>query len=621
MKAIFNGAAAAVLAVLALAATAAGQQAPQGKITNSMAPPDPKVQARGEVVFKERCASCHEPAVDRAPNKAALASRWGDEIIASLKTGMMQPMAAGMSDADMNAVAIYLTGRNIVEPVNLAGEDRNRCAASNRFNPAGPAWNGWSPDAQNMRRAVSTSIGAAHAPKLKVKWAFAYQGGRYGQPTAFGNRVFLTSSSGRAYALDRDTGCVAWSFSAKTGMRVTASVGRNAQAPSGYAVYFGDFQRNVYAVDANSGKQLWMTNVEGHPRAVLTGAPVLYENKLYVPLSSWEETVGNLDLYECCTARGGIAALDTANGKIAWKTYVLPTPQPFRKSKAGVQMYGPAGAAIWSPPTIDPKRRLIYAATGDSYTDVKEDASDGVIAFNMDTGAIAWKHQLIEDDNFLVGCNPRAPAANCPETFGPDFDFGAAPILVRVNGKDMLFAGQKSGHVYALDPDDKGKKIWETRIGRGSALGGIEWGMAADNENLYVAVADRGMPTLTALRLADGAQLWQHRAPDPKCSWQGPCRNGYSGPPTLANGVLYGVNQDGHVRAFEAKTGKPLWDYDTAGRTYQTVNGVEKQRGGNLDATGITFAGSQAYLMAGFNGASSSSPPDNALLVFSVDGK
>ena len=100
------------------------------------------------------------------------------------------------------------------------------------------------------------------------------------------------------------------------------------------------------------------------------------------------------------------------------------------------------------------------------------------------------------------------------------------------------------------------------------------------------------MPTLSALRLTDGALVWRHRAPEPaKCSFEGRCGNGYSGPPSLANGVLFGVNQDGHVRAFEAKTGKLIWDYDTAGRRYETVNGVKNQRGGNLDATGMTFAG------------------------------
>jgi polyvinyl alcohol dehydrogenase (cytochrome) len=579
--------------------------------------------ARGQTLYEQKCKSCHEPAIERAPTRAGLAARYPEEVIAALKTGMMQPMAQGMNDADITAVAVFLTGRAPGPGFNNAAEAANRCLPSNKFNAAGPSWNGWSPDAQNTRVAVGTPINAASAPKLKVKWSFAYQGGRYGQPTVVGNRVFITSSSGQQYALDKNTGCVAWAFSTSgTGVRVTASVGKNAKAPSGYAVYFGDYGRNIYALDANSGKQLWKLNVEKHPRGVLTGAPVLYNGTLYVPVSSWEETISSLAAYECCTARGSVVAIDVTTGKQKWKTYTMPEPKPFKKSPAGAQMYGPAGAAIWSAPTIDPKRNQLYVATGDSYTDVKEDRSDAIMAMDLTTGAIKWTHQVTQDDNFLTGCNPGRAGVNCPTPVGPDHDFGAAPILKKTrDGKDVVLSGQKSGQVYAMDPAD-GKILWQTRVGKGSALGGVEWGMAADGDNLYVAVNQGGLPSLTAFRLTDGAQIWQHRAPDAKCSFtSGRCGNGYSAPPTLANGVLYGPNQDGHLRAFEAKTGKLIWDYDTAASKYDTVNGVKGQRGGNLDGTGITFAGSMGYLMAGFNGASGTSGPDNVLLAFSVDGK
>jgi polyvinyl alcohol dehydrogenase (cytochrome) len=582
-----------------------------------------KLQAHGEELFNQRCKSCHMPPVEHAPSRSELAAQFPNVIIDALKTGKMQAMAAGLSDQDIGAVAAWVTGQAPDAKFDLAGESRNACPAGAKFDPAGPAWNGWSPDKQNTRVAASSSIKAADTPKLAVKWAFGYQGGRYGQPTVVGNRVFVTSSSGQVYALDKQTGCVAWAYKARGSVRVTVSVGRNPKAASGWAAYFGDMNRNQVAVDANTGQELWTVSIDSGGRGILTGAPALWGDTLYVPLSSFEEGVAGLAAYECCKQRGAVAALDTATGRIKWKSYSIPTaPAPFRKNATGTQMYGPAGAAIWSSPTIDPKRGVLYVATGDSYTDVEEHYSDAVEAMDLKTGKIKWAHQMTELDHFLVGCPPQRPGVNCPTPNGPDFDFGSSPILKRVKGgKDMLFAGQKSGGVYRLDPDT-GKIIWQTRIGKGSALGGVEWGMAADDDNLYVGIADRGMPTLSALRLTDGALVWRHRAPEPaKCSFQGRCGNGYSGPPSLANGVLYGVNQDGHVRAFEAKTGKLIWDYDTAGRRYETVNGVKNQRGGNLDATGMTFAGSMAFLMAGFNGASGSSGPDNVLLAFSVGGK
>ena len=582
-----------------------------------------KMQARGEEVFNTRCKSCHMPPVEHAPSRSELASQFPTVIIAALKTGKMQGMAQGLSNDDIDAVASWITGQTPDAHFDLAGEAKNACPASATFNPAGPSWNGWSPDKQNSRVASSSTITAADAPKLKVKWAFAYQGGRYGEPSIVGNRVFVTSSSGQVYALDKETGCVAWGYKARGSVRVTVSVGKNAKAASGYAAYFGDMNRNQVAVDANSGKELWSTVIDTGGRGILTGAPSLWGDTLYVPLSSFEEGVAGLAAYECCKQRGAVAALDIATGKIKWKSYSIATaPAPFKKNAAGTQMYGPAGGAIWSSPTIDPKRGALYVATGDSYTDVEENGSDAVEAMDLATGKIRWAHQMTELDHFLVGCPPQRPGVNCPTPNGPDFDFGASPILKHLKGgKDILLAGQKSGQVYGLDPET-GKFIWQLRIGKGSALGGVEWGMAADDDNLYVGIADRGMPTLSALRLTDGALVWRHRAPEPaKCSFEGRCGNGYSGPPSVANGVVYGVNQDGHVRAFKAKTGELIWDYDTAGRRYDTVNGVKNQRGGNLDSNGIAFAGGMAFLMAGFNGASGSSGPDNVLLAFSADGK
>ncbi len=588
-----------------------------------------KLAAHGEELFNGRCKSCHMPPVEHAPSRSELASQFPDVIITALKTGKMQAMASGLSDDDIAAIAVFITGQPPDAKFDVAAEAQNKCSASSKFNPAGPSWNGWSPDKQNTRVASATTINAANAPKLKVKWAFAYQGGRYGQPTVVGNRVFVTSSSGQVYSLDKETGCVAWAYKARGSVRVTVSVGRNPKAPSGWAAYFGDMNRNQVAVDATTGKELWVVNIDSGGRGILTGAPALWGNVLYVPLSSFEEGVAGLAAYECCKQRGAVAAIDVTTGKMLWKSYSIPTtPAPFRKNSAGTQMYGPAGAAIWSSPTIDPKRGVLYVATGDSYTNVEEAYSDAVEAMDLKTGKIRWAHQMTEADHFLVGCPPQRPGVNCPTPNGPDFDFGSSPILKHLppkkgekGGKDVLYAGQKSGQVYALNPDD-GSIIWQTRIGRGSALGGVEWGMAADNQHLYVGIADRGMPTLSALRLTDGALIWQHRAPEPaKCSFEGRCGNGYSGPPTVANDVVFGVNQDGHIRAFAGKSGQAIWDYDTAGRHYETVNGVKNQRGGNLDATGITFAGGMGFLMAGFNGASGSSGPDNVLLAFSTDTK
>jgi polyvinyl alcohol dehydrogenase (cytochrome) len=326
-----------------------------------------ELAAKGEGLFKARCASCHDPAVDRAPSKDRLARRFPDDITAALTTGAMQPMAAGLAHEEIHAIVIYLTGDGASEPT----ADPVACRTSwfsRRFSLSGAGWNGWSIDARNSRMQPNPGLTGADIPRMKVKWSMAYVGGRYGQPTIAGGRLFLTSSSGRIYSLDAKTGCMHWRYDASAGVRTTAVIGQfKGSSPSGYLVYFGDFQRVVYALDAASGKLVWKVNVEAHPRSVLTGAPTLYKDMLYVPLSSWEETAGGVGAYACCTARGGLAAINAKTGQIIWKTYAISqAPAPTVKNIAGTQMYGPAGAAVWSAPTIDSKRHLVYIGTGDS---------------------------------------------------------------------------------------------------------------------------------------------------------------------------------------------------------------------------------------------------------------
>jgi polyvinyl alcohol dehydrogenase (cytochrome) len=582
------------------------------------------VVAHGAALFKARCASCHDPAVDRAPPKVALARRFPDDITTALKSGVMQPMGADLSDEDIHSIATYLGSDGMTEQAG----DPPACGPAGKFSMSGPGWNGWSIDARNSRDQPNPGLSGADVPRLKVKWSMTYTGGRYGQPIIVGGRLFLTSSSGRLYALDAKSGCMQWRFDADAGVRTTPVIGQlRGASPSGYLLFFGDFQRNVYALDAAGGKLQWKMNVERHPRGVLTGAPVLYKGLIYVPISSWEETAGGVGSYGCCSARGGLAALDAKTGRLVWKTYAIEQePQPTTKNSAGTQMYGPAGAAVWSAPTIDAKRGVVYIGTGDTYTDVKENGSDAIIALDLATGKVKWRNQVTENDSFLMGCN-RSDTVNCPKVVGPDHDFGASPILFTLhNGKDIILAGQKSGVAFGMDPDQGGKTVWRNKVGNGGALGGIEWGMAADNKRLYVAVADLGMPPpkgkagLYALDPATGDQQWYTAAPKVPCSYGGRCLIGQSAAPSVIPGLVLSTTIDGHLRAYDATNGKIVWDFDTAAQKYQTINGIKDQSGGSLDVAGPVLAGGMMYIISGYAGALGGAP-NNVLLAFSIDGK
>src|SRR5262249_55499836 len=183
--------------------------------------------------------------------------------------------------------------------------------------------------------------------------------------------------------------------------------------------------------------------------------------------------------------------------KQIWKTFTIAQePHPTTKTAAGVQNMGPSGASIWSAPTIDPKRKMIYAGTGDNFSEPDTETSDAVLTFDMVSGKLMWSRQLTAHDIFNIVC----AGEGCGSHLGPDVDIGASPILAALpNGRSALLVSQKSGVASAIDPDQGGKILWQTRVGKGGRLGGIQWGSAFDGRNMYVAVSD------IALTLSSGA--------------------------------------------------------------------------------------------------------------------
>jgi polyvinyl alcohol dehydrogenase (cytochrome) len=345
---------------------------------------------------------------------------------------------------------------------------------------------------------------------------------------------------------------------------------------------------------------------------------------LYVPVASHEELAAPEPDYVCCSFVGAISALDAKTGKLLWLTRTTPiAPHPFQSTN-GKKLIGPAGGAIWASPTLDKKRGLVYVTTGDSYTDIDHDGSDAVMAVEMKTGKVRWTNQLTAKDNFMVGCSAalgKVPS-NCPTPMGPDVDFGASAILKTVAGKDILLAGQKSGVAWGLDPDT-GKTLWSNKLGRGGAGGGVEWGMAADATKLYVAIADagaNGKPGISALDPKTGATLWTTPAPVLPCQEGRRCVISQSAPVTAIPGLVFSGAIDGHLRAYDVKDGKIVWDFDTAAETYTTVQGL-KAKGGALDATGPTIVNGMLFQHSGYPGVTFMGGGQNVLMAFSVDGK
>ena len=592
----------------------------------ALAAPASALAQDGAALYSQQCASCHEGnAAARVPARGVISALPADRIVAALESGTMRVQGETLTAAQKRAIATFLS---TARPVAASASPGPRCEASMFDASASQApWSAWGVTLANDRFQRNPGITVDETSKLKLKWAFGFEGenAAAAQPTIVGGRVFVGSASGRVYSLGLRDGCVHWTFKADAGVR-------GAVVVDGTNAYFGDLRATAYSVDAATGELRWKKKVDEHRSARIAGSPVLYNRRLYVPVSSGEEGIGGQATYECCTFRGSVVALDPPTGDQLWKTYMIgETPKPQAKNARGTQMWGPSGAGVWSAPTIDPLTRSLYVGTGDSYSQPAAPTSDAIVALDLESGAIKWVQQTTAGDAFNMACM-SADLTNCPEKAGPDHDFGQSPILVTLrDGKRVLVAGQKSAVVYGFDPDNGGKRLWSTTIGRGGELGGIEWGSASDGDNVYVPLSDftfkdrkalgRGGIDATvggglfAIRVSDGMRVWVAR-PN-ACADKASCSPALSAPSAVVPGAVLSGSIDGHFRAFSTKDGKVLWDVDTA-RDFETVNGVNA-RGGSIDVGGAAIAGGVVLTTSGY--PTWGGMRGNVLLAFSVEGR
>jgi polyvinyl alcohol dehydrogenase (cytochrome) len=586
-------------------------------------------------LYQRNCAQCHDAGINRAPQRDAFLSMSPERVLAAMETGAMVTMANNRTAAERRAIAEFLTGKKFGSALNTTPAAAAMCRLQNQsFDPAGGArWTAWGSNSNNTRfqDAASARLTAADIPRLKLKWAFAFPGDlqSYSQATLAAGRLFVGSWGGKVYSLDASTGCVHWFFDAGAGVRSAITI---AEIGTRHVAFFGDMAANVFALDAVTGQQIWRVKVDDFPVARVSGSPTFHNGRLYVPVASGEEGAAAVPTYECCRFRGSIVALDAGTGKQIWKTYMIPeAAKPTKKNAAGAQLWGPSGVPVWATPAVDARRNALYITTGNNYSDPTTTMSDAFVALDLASGKILWSRQMTSSDAYTAAC--RLPdKTNCAVANGPDLDFGASPMLVTLpSGRRMLVAGQKSGVVHALDPDAGGEVLWQTRIGRGGTMGGVQWGSATDGTNVYVALSDIGRIMLTyststdadpkqgggmfALRLSDGERVWY--TPPPGCGTRPRCSPAQSAAVSALPGVAFSGSVDGHMRAYSAADGSILWDFDSI-REYETVNG-QPGRGGSIDGPGPVIGGGMIFINSGYPTAGGT--PGNVLLAFSVDGK
>jgi polyvinyl alcohol dehydrogenase (cytochrome) len=613
-----------VTGALCLAGASASAQTPPAA-ASSPASASPS----GEAVYKTHCAACHDPITPRVPSRDALRKMPAARILRSLDGGAMMTIAFTMTREERLAVASFLgTSDKLSGPPPAAYcTDRTIRLASSPAN----GWNGWSPGTGSTRfqPAAAAGLSAGQVPRLKLKWAFGFEGdvSAYAQPTVLDGHLFLGSAAGVVHAMRADSGCLKWTYQANGPVRAAIVA---APVDGRQVLLFGDMTGWFYAVQADTGQLLWKVQIDTHDSTRLTAAASVHDGVVYVPVSSWEEARASDATYPCCTFRGSVVALRLRDGSRLWQTYFVDPPKALGKTATGVPYHGPAGAAVWSTPTVDARRQRLYVTTGNEYSVPTTPLSDAVIALDLASGRIVWSKQFTPKDTFSGACPTKAPS--CPEGPGPDYDFAAPVILTtRPGGADILMAGQKSGVVHALDPDKDGAILWQTRVGKGGTSGGVQWGMAADGTQVYAAVSDmdrtfQNRPLdpqrfvvdrnigggIAAIRIADGTTVWA-AAPVPCVAGAPPgCNPAQSAAATSIPGVVFSPSNDGHVRAYAAADGKVIWDFDTM-RAFDTVNGVAA-RGGSIDGPGVVVAGGMVFVSSGY--ARNGGVPGNVLLAF-----
>ncbi len=391
----------------------------------------------------------------------------------------------------------------------------------------------------------------------------------------------------------------------------------------------GDMDGNVYAINRKNGAEEWQAHLNDHPDATITGSPQLYEEILYVPISSKEWATAADPSYACCTFRGGIAAFNTKDGEMIWKNFsIQETPkQTGKKNSIGADIIAPSGAPIWNSPTIDPGRGLLYVGTGESYSSPAAPTSDAVLAFSLKTGELVWHQQLLAGDAWNMSCFIGS-SYNCPEEDGPDMDIGAPPILVSVGpGKDILLVGQKNGMVFGLDPAKEGEIIWKRKIGVGGYAGGVHWGMSVEGLKLFAPNADTDFigrfdgerfPGVYALDVRTGEVIWYTRAiEDCKEDEKPACDAGVSAALTAIPGVVFAGAFDGQLRAYDSDSGKVIWSTKT-NRSFDTISG-RIAKGGAIEADGPVIYKGNLLINSGYHYGSRL--PGNVLLNFAVPKK
>ena len=604
---------------------------------------------KGEAIYQANCASCHDQSdATRVPSKVQLRAMSMQFINYSLTAGKMQTQGKRLSAEERGTLVTYLStnaalGASKAVDTNwtksaMCPADRSTVDLKGQVVSAGFGY-----DRLNTRALTAKQAGltTAQLSSMELAWSVGFPdiAEMRSQGAIVGTTLFIpVAATGQMYAVDLagSKPCFKWVYTSPGGAPLRTSAAYGTRADGTPMLVFAGLDSTVHAVDPATGKSLWTKAVGSYSYSMTTGTPVILKDRVIVPVAQFEIAAAGDDKVLCCTNHGYVLSLDPKTGEQQWRYDTMPDAKPVRNRKDGQPYFGPSGAPIWNSPAVDEKRGLVYFGTGEANSEPTHENTDAIIAIDLKTGKQKWSHQATGRDIYIYGCGVKPPPnrLNCsPDTVYRDVDFGASVILGTLkNGKQLVYAGQKSGAAWAFEPDT-GKVVWMTPIGTGSPLGGVHWGIAYANDTLFVPIANVGAPLpggppidpalkpgMYALDAATGKIKWMY-SPEVVLGANGrPPRNSaatFSAAPTVIDGAVIAAALDGTVYSIDAKTGKLLWSYQTA-RTYPDAVGVPG-KGGSVDANAITAANGLLMVTSGYG--QFGEIPGNVLLAFKPKAK
>ena len=572
--------------------------------------------AAGEALWSTNCSACHDVPEMRAPALAAIKEMSRAQLRFTLTDGKMKAQAAHLSDDERQTLIEWLTpGQK--EGFMLEAAARCETTDIDATNVDTARWGG---NQSGTHHYAGSTVTKDNVGALEVAWVVGMPetSDMRSQPIVTGDTVFTAAPSGHLFALDRETGCVKWHRNMETQIRASLTLGSLLGAP---VIYMQDGNVTVYALDAYTGDTIWSVDAAPQPGVWGTGAVVQAGDMLIVPVSASAVAAAMDPSHECCRTNGAVVGLDAASGEIKWTTPMTEKATPRGKSSVGTQLWGPSGVPVWVTPSVDEKNGRVYIGTGENTSIPATDTSDSLMALDIATGKILWKYQATEQDLFNMACGARN-GPNCPiNPAGPDWDFGGGVSFATLpDGREVVVGGQKSGVVHVVDAAT-GELIWKTRVGAGSALGGIHWGVAVSDGKVFAPVADPRWPRpdydptpgLFALDLAKGEKLWEYRQDD-NCIGANCPRTSLSSAVAVNDELVFASGLDGMVRAFDKEDGRVLWEYATA-KDYGTIHGTPT-KGGAIDNGGVVLAGDMVLIPSGYS--LFGQLPGNALIALRV---